>query len=140
MNALISFGNTFLYRRIAGEIYKSSLDIRIGFVHAANSRSESLNLDIAEIFKPIIVDKVIFAVINKGQILKNRHFEQTEEGGVFLNKEGKRIFIHELEDKLYQKVTIDGKAMTYDTIIRNEVYKIYHTVMEDEKYKPFKYT
>lgn len=57
VNAMISFGNTFIYRRIANEIYRTALDIRIGFVHAANSRSESLNLDIAEIFKPIIVDR-----------------------------------------------------------------------------------
>jgi len=140
VNAMISFGNVFLYRRIACEIYKSSLDIRIGFVHAANNRSESLNLDLAEIFKPIIVDKVIFSVINKGQILKEQHFEKTEEGGVWLNKEGKRIFIHELEDKLYQKITIDGKKMTYDALIRNEVYKIYHTVAEEVKYKAYKYT
>ena len=53
VNAMISFGNTFIYKRIANEIYRTALDIRIGFVHAANSRSESLKL-YCEIFKPII--------------------------------------------------------------------------------------
>ena len=53
LNAMISFGNTLLYQRFANEINRTSLDIRIGIVHAANSRPESLNLDLADLFKPI---------------------------------------------------------------------------------------
>ncbi len=109
VNALISFGNTFLYRRIANEIYKTALDIRIGLVHSANSRSESLNLDIAEIFKPIIVDRAIFTVIHNSQINKKLHFEVEDNGGVYLNNNGKRIFIKELEKKLGSKISIDGQ-------------------------------
>ena len=60
INSLISFGNTLLYNYIAKEIYKTTLDIRIAFLHASNNRYESLNLDISEVFKPIIVDRVIF--------------------------------------------------------------------------------
>lgn len=140
LNAMISFGNVFLYRRIATEIYKTSLDIRIGFVHATNNRSESLNLDLAEIFKPIIVDRAIFTVIHNMEINAKEHFEREESGGIYLNKEGKRIFIRELERKLYQKLTVSGKAMTYDTLIRNEIRKVVNLVQRDEKYKPFKYT
>ncbi|MCL2320810.1 MAG: CRISPR-associated endonuclease Cas1, partial [Oscillospiraceae bacterium] len=65
INALISFGNTILYQIIAREIYKTGLDIRISFMHSPNKRNESLNLDIADIFKPIIIDRVIFTMINK---------------------------------------------------------------------------
>ena len=92
VNALIRFGNTFLYRRIANDIYKTVLDIRIGIVHASNSRSESLNLDIAEIFKPLIVDRTIFSVIHNLQMHSNMHFETTE-GGTYLNNVGRRMFI-----------------------------------------------
>lgn len=53
LNAMISFGNTLLYQRIANEINRTSLDIRIGIVHAAGNRPESLNLDLADLFKPI---------------------------------------------------------------------------------------
>lgn len=140
INALISFGNTFMYRRIATEIYKTVLDIRVGFVHAANSRSESLNLDIAEIFKPIIVDRAIFTLIHRGQILKRDHFVYGEAGRVLLNQKGKKIFIHEMENKLYQKITIKGCPLTYDKLIRNEIQKVFKFVMMGEKYVPFKYT
>jgi len=140
LNALISFGNVFLYQRIATEIQKTALDIRIGFAHATNNRSESLNLDIAEIFKPIIVDRAIFTIIHNMEINKSEHFEKTEDGGVYLNKIGKKIFIHELEQKLYQKISVKGVRKTYDTIIRDEIKKILRYVKCGEKYKPFKYT
>lgn len=140
VNALISFGNVFIYQRIATEIRKTALDIRIGFVHATNNRSETLNLDIAEIFKPIIVDRAIFTIIHNMQISRKEHFERDEDGAVFLNKIGKKIFIRELEKKLYQKIKIDGISRTYDWIIRNEIQKIVHVVKDGEKYKPYKYT
>lgn len=140
VNALISFGNTFLYRRIANEIYKTALDIRIGIVHSSNSRSESLNLDIAEIFKPLIVDRAIFSVIHNLQVHRNMHFETTKEDGIYLNNVGRRIFIRKLEQKLNLKLSVNGQKITYDRIIKNEIHKILCCIEKDEKYKPFKYT
>lgn len=139
VNALISFGNTFLYRRIANDIYKTALDIRIGIVHASNSRSESLNLDIAEIFKPLIVDRTIFSVIHNLQMHSNMHFETTEEG-TYLNNVGWRMFIRGLEQKLNLKLSVNGQKITYDRIIKNEIHKILCYIEKGEKYKPFKYT
>lgn len=140
VNAMISFGNTFIYRRIANEIYRTALDIRIGFVHAANSRSESLNLDIAEIFKPIIVDRTIFTVIHNLQINNKEHFEKEDNGGIYLNNVGKRIFIRELEYKLSSKISVDGQKLSYDNLMKEEIHKIVKLVQDNEKYKPFKYT
>lgn len=60
VNAMISFGNTVLYGYISNIIMRTDLDVRIAFLHSANRRPESLNLDIAELFKPVIVDRLIF--------------------------------------------------------------------------------
>src|SRR5690606_32259146 len=60
LNALISFGNSLCYTIALSEIYKTYLDPRIGYLHATNFRRFSLNLDLAEIFKPIFVDHLIF--------------------------------------------------------------------------------
>jgi CRISPR-associated endonuclease Cas1 len=139
LNAMISFGNVCLYQRIATELYKHQLDIRIGFLHATNNRSQSLNLDIAELFKPIIVDRTIFTLINKGMIHPVSDFESTSEGGIYLNSHGKSIFLQEYENKLYQKVTQNDTKVTYDTLIRQETRKIFRTIHYGENYKPFKY-
>lgn len=138
INSLISFGNVYMYNRIAMEIRKSMLDIRVGFLHATNQRSESLNLDIAEIFKPVIVDRVIFSMINKNMINVDRHFDNINSG-IYLNKQGKIIFLEELERKLYTVITINDGVMTYDRVIKNEIKKIKQSILYDEKYKPYKY-
>ena len=140
VNAMISFGNVFLYEKIATEIYKTSLDIKVGFLHSTNRRKATLNLDIAEIFKPVIVDRVIFTVIHKRILDVSRHFESQEKNGIYLDREGKRLFINELMRKMYTKITVDRKLMTYEALIRNEIWKIYRMIERDEPYKPYKYT
>lgn len=140
MNAMISFGNVILYNRIATEIYKTRLDIRVSYLHSANKRSESLNLDIAEIFKPIIVDRAIFTAVNKGILNPEQHFEYVDDiDGVYLNREGRDIFLSIIEGKLYQKIEVDGQKITYDTLIRKEIHKIQDYIEKDTKYKAYKY-
>jgi CRISPR-associated endonuclease Cas1 len=139
VNAMISFGNVFLYNRVATEIYKTSLDIRIGICHAANRRSESLNLDIADIFKPVIVDRVIFSCIHNHELKADLHFELSDGGGIYLNAEGKKIFIRALEQKLYQRVTVKEEKISYQALLRKEVQKLMRVIQYGEKYKPYKY-
>ena len=138
INALISFGNTLLYNYITKEIYKTKLDIRIAYLHSSNNRYESLNLDLADIFKPIIVDKMIFKLINKKIINDNLHFENIN-GGVYLTGEGKNIVINEFYKKIRDMITIGNNKMSYEKIIRKEIYKLSNSIMNEEKYKAFKY-
>ena len=138
LNAMISFGNTLLYQRIANEINRTSLDIRIGIVHAAGNRPESLNLDLADLFKPILVDRTIFTLVNRKMINVN-DFVEVENNGIYLNNRAKKIFISEYENKLYQKVTFDGAERTYDYLIKNEIQKLKKYIENGEKYKPYKY-
>ena len=139
VNAMLSFGNTVLYNLIATYIEKTALDVRVGFLHATNRRQESLNLDIAELFKPLIVDRVVFSMINKGMIDSEKHFEHQENGTVYLNSEGKHIFLRTFYDKLNTRVTVGKHTESYYTIMNNEIKKlIMYFRKEDEKYNPFK--
>ena len=137
-NAMLSFGNTVLYSYIATEINKTALDVRVGFLHATNAREQSLNLDIAELFKPLIVDRTVMTLINRRQIRADRHFTELENGGVYLNAEGKRLFLEELNEKLHVRITDHGTSMTYLELITAEVRKLVRHFRSGEKYKPFK--
>ena len=139
LNAMISFGNTLLYQRFANEINRTSLDIRIAIVHAANSRPESLNLDLADLFKPIIVDRTIFTLVNR-RMLNAHDFVEVENNGVYLSKNGKKQFLQEFERKIYQKIKYNGVEHTYDFIMKNEVQKLKKFIEQRETYKPYKYT
>ncbi|MBQ2724488.1 MAG: CRISPR-associated endonuclease Cas1 [Clostridia bacterium] len=139
VNSLLSFGNTVLYNLLAAEIQKTSLDIQVGFLHATNQRRESLNLDMAEIFKPLIVDRVVFRLINM-RILKAEHFRHFEDGAVYLNADGKRIFLRAFYDKLETVVSVgvQKKRMSYNSIIAEEIRKLIRHFRQDEKYKAFR--
>lgn len=138
INSLISFGNTLLYNFFAKEIYKTTLDIRIGYLHASNNRYESLNLDFADIFKPLIIDRIIFKLINKRIINSKIHFE-IRNNGVYINDDGKRIFIKEYQDKLQETLVIKGKKISYENIMKKEIYKLLDSIRNDFKFKGFRY-
>ena len=136
INALISFGNSLLYTTILSEIYHTHLDPRIGYLHETNQRSFSLNLDIAEIFKPVIVDRVIFSLVNRKQI-QLKHFEKSLNYS-YLTDKGKQIFITEFEEKL--KTTLKYKNLgkvSYKKLIRLECYKLYKHFLGEETYTPY---
>jgi CRISPR-associated endonuclease Cas1 len=68
INALISFGNSLLYATTLSEIYRTQLNPTVSFLHEPSARRYSLSLDLSEIFKPIIVDRTIFKVVNERMI------------------------------------------------------------------------
>ena len=137
LNTLISFGNTLAYTVCLSEIYKTHLDPRIGYLHSTNFRRFSLNLDVAEIFKPILVDRIIFSCIAKKMITKKDFVNDTE--GIILKEKGKKCFIENWEEKL--KTTIQhreiGKSVSYRRLIRLELYKIEKHIMGEKTYEPF---
>jgi len=137
INALISFGNSLVYTYCLSEIYKTHLDPRIGFLHATNFRRFTLNLDLAEIFKPILVDRLIFTLINKKMIQK-KHFI-AELGGIYLNKSGRKIFVEGMDERLKQTIKHRelGRKVSYRTLIRMEAYKIEKHLLGDKEYEPW---
>lgn len=139
INALISFGNTLLYNEFLRMIQMTSLSPKIGIVHATNRRSYSLNLDFADIFKPVIVDRVIFSLINCHQIKYAEHFEGVDHGAVLLTKSGKKIFLQEFQNKMNAHFNYKGKVYTYQSLLSEEIRVYVRTLMNDEEYHPYKY-
>lgn len=137
INALISFGNTMLYTAVLSEIYKTHLDPRIGYLHTTNFRRFTLNLDIAEVFKPILVDRLIFSLLGRN-MLKASHFDSKLDS-ILLNDKGRKLFLQEWEEKI--KTTIKyrelGREVSYRRLIRLELYKLEKHLMGEKEYEPF---
>ena len=138
INTLISFGNSLLYTTTLSEIFKTQLDPTISFVHEPFERRYSLNLDIADIFKPLIVDRVIFSLINRKQI-KPEHFDLNLKF-CYLNDEGRRRFIKEYDNKLNTTIKYPklNRKVSYRFILRLECYKLIKYFVEGKKYNSFK--
>ncbi|GIX07689.1 MAG: CRISPR-associated endonuclease Cas1 2 [Candidatus Poribacteria bacterium] len=138
LNALLSFGNSLLYTTVLAEIYKTHLDPRIGFLHATNYRRFTLNLDVAEVFKPILVDRLLFGLIQRRRI-QAKHFEEALEG-VYLNEQGRRLFVEAWEERLQTTLYHRGlgRNVSYRRLIRLELYKIEKHLIGEREYRPFR--
>jgi CRISPR-associated protein Cas1 len=138
VNALISFGNMMCYSQCLRAIHQTQLNPTISYLHSPGERRYSLSLDISEIFKPILVDRVIFKVLNKKEI-QEKHFDKKLNKCV-LNETGKKIFVKAFEDRLNE--TLQHRSLkrnvSYRHLIKLECYKLAKHLLGMEEYKPFK--
>ncbi|MCW1298690.1 MAG: type I-B CRISPR-associated endonuclease Cas1b [Nitrososphaeria archaeon] len=137
INAMISFGNSLLYGVTINAIYHTQLDQTISFFHKPSERRFSLSLDISEIFKPLIVDRTIFKLINKDVITENDFVK--ELNGYLLNKSGKEKFVREFDEQI--KTTIKhrdlGRNVSYEHLIYLECLKLCKEFLDLKPYEPF---
>lgn len=138
VNALISFGNMMCYTETLKAVHQTQLNPTISFLHTPGERRYSLCLDISEIFKPIIVDRVIFKVLNK-HALSERDFDY-KLNRCLLNDKGKKTFVKALEDRYTEtfKHRSLGRNVSYRHLIKLECYKLLKDILGMEEYKPFK--
>jgi CRISPR-associated protein Cas1 len=136
MNTLISFGNSLMYTTVLSEIYNTQLNPTISYLHEPFERRFSLALDVSEIFKPIIIDRIILKLVNKNMLDDNCF--RGEIGDMLLSEKGKKIFLQEYNDKLGTTIKHKGlkRNVSYKRLIRLELYKLSKHVLGDEEYKP----
>ena len=138
INSLISYVNTIIYTRVLSEIYKTQLNPTISYLHEPSERRFSLCLDIAEIFKPIIADRLIFSMLNKKQIKEN-DFEK-DLNFTYIKEKARKDITREIDLRLQTKIKHKklDREVSYEYLIRLEVYKLIKHLLEDEKYEGFK--
>ena len=138
INALVSFGNTLLYTKTISAIYRTHLDQRISYLHEPSEGRFSLSLDISEVFKPVIVYKTIFDLVNNKKLQVSKHFDK-KVNYCLLNEEGRKIFIEAFEERM-ESVFNHAKLkrrVSYRTAIKLDCYKLIKFIMEDKKFVPF---
>ncbi|MGB9677980.1 MAG: type I-B CRISPR-associated endonuclease Cas1b, partial [Candidatus Ratteibacteria bacterium] len=139
INSLISFGNSLMYAVCLSEIYRTRLNPYIGFIHEAGDKKHSLAYDISEIFKPIIVDKVIFKLINL-KIIDEKDFK-VKNGMYLLKEEAKQKFVEEFERRLSTVITHRrlNRRISYRSLIRMECFNLINFMTGKLKtYEPYR--
>jgi len=138
LNALMSFGNMLCYAACLSQIYHTQLNPTISFLHEPGTRRFSLALDLAEIFKPLLVDRLIFRVLNKKEI-QPKDFVQ-DLGRCVLKEQARKTVVRVFEERL--KETIQHRSLkrsvSYQHLLKLECYKLTKHLMQMEEYKPFK--
>jgi len=99
VNAVLSFGYTLLTTRLVSALQARGFDPWVGFLHMETYGHPSLALDLLELFRAPVVDRLAIRLFNLG-ILKPSHFHPAEEGGVRMTEEGLRNFFRHWEQAL----------------------------------------
>lgn len=138
MNTLISYLNSLLYATIIEELQLTPLHPGIPFLHSARDQRQSLALDISEVFKPVIVDRIILRLLSY-QMLNELCFE-TKGKGCFLTNKGKQIVIkayHQtLDTSIFHRQR--KRSMTYRQLIRYECAKLVKHFRNYQPYRSFR--
>jgi CRISPR-associated protein Cas1 len=138
INSLISYINSLVYTTVLGEIYKTSMNPTISYLHEAGERRFSLSLDIAEIFKPLITDRIIFSALNKGMI-SEKDFEK-ESNFLYLKDRARKLILQLYDEKLKDTIKHKdlGKHVSYRYLMRLELYKLIKHLNGDKEYEAFR--
>jgi CRISP-associated protein Cas1 len=138
VNALVSMGNMLCYTACVGQIYHTQLNPTISFLHEPGARRFSLALDLAEIFKPLLVDRLVFSLLNKRTIQASDFRQDLNQ--YCLKDSGRKIFVKAWDEKLSEtfKHRNLNRSVSYKHLIRLECYKLVKHLLNDGEYKPFK--
>ena len=132
LNALISFGNSLCYSVCLRQLYHTALDPTVSYLHEPGDRRFSLALDLAEVFKPLLVDRAIFRLVKTRQI-QTDDFED-RLGGVYLTESGRKTFVEHWDERLRQTIEHRGldRKISYERLVRLDAYRLVRHLCDPE--------
>lgn len=142
VNALLSFGYSFIARELQGMCDAIGFDPYLGFYHDVQYGRASLSLDLLEPFRHIVVDRLVLRLINKRILTPDNFYTDAASGGCYLKKESLTIFIRHYEQTAEpsnrQKV-LSTVAVSYRKIFWNQIEQLRNYVTGTGTYEPFIY-
>lgn len=135
INCLLSYLNGLVYAITKHEIAKTHLDQGFSFLHSPGGSRSSVALDLAELFKPILSDRLIWRFIRKNEI-SDSWFNEEIKGVCMLNEIGRvevaKKFNERLEEK-FDEVSLRDK-------IRKTCMSLQKKFLINEDFEPYKET
>lgn len=109
VNAILSFGYSFLEREVRACLLTEGLDVRIGVLHSTNNRKDSFVYDVMDIFRQDIIDRFILKLLNRHMIAPE-DFNISEQV-CFLSKEANKKWVELYESYMKNELSRLGNVM-----------------------------
>jgi CRISPR-associated protein Cas1 len=138
VNAMVSFINMLCYTLCLDMIYHTQLNPTISFLHQPGFRRYSLALDLAEIFKPILSDRLVFSLFNK-KIIGKSDFDY-RLNSCLLKDGGRKKVVKAWDERLSETIKHRSlkRNVSYKHLVKLECYKLLKHILNMEEYQPFK--
>jgi CRISP-associated protein Cas1 len=132
VNCLISFLNQMVYTAVRHEAFKTHLDQSLSWLHSPSSGRASLSLDLAEPFKPVLADALIFRMARR-RMVKSNWFDE-RDGVCLLTDVGRRHVAEQFSTRLEEPV----QGRTYREWMYREALNLERQVMGVAEYEAFR--
>jgi len=139
VNALLSFGYSFVAREIEAMLEAAGLDPYIGFFHDITYGRASLSLDLMEEFRHPLVDRLVLRLFNKKMVTDDDFETKEGDSQVYLKKESLKIFIRHYEEWCNKKnrTWTDDKELSWRKAMWQQAEKLRSCIMDGIDYTPF---
>lgn len=103
INALLSFAYTLLANECVSACEGVGLDPQMGFSHVLRPGRPSLALDLMEELRPVVADRLVLNLVNRGQIVPE-DFEVRPGGGMLLKDGARKDFLMAYQKRKQEEV------------------------------------
>lgn len=138
INCLLSFGYGQLVKDLTTTTFAIGFDPYVGFYHRPRYGRPALALDLAEEFRPLIVDSTVLTLVNNGEIAEADF--TVRSGGVALTQSGRRSFLHAYERRMNSEVThpVFGYRISYRRVLEVQARMLGAVLLHEiPAYMPF---
>lgn len=139
-NSMLSFGYTLLMYEIYTAIENVGLNPYFGYLHALKNHHPALASDLMEEWRAVIVDSMVLGLLRHNEI-KIEHFYTKEEGtGIYLTREGRRIFLRAFEKRMRQENKYMDVSLSFRKSILHQAGLFAQAMMAENPdiYKPLR--
>lgn len=136
VNSLLSFGYTLVGNELQSLLDGIGFDPYIGFYHRLDYGRPSLALDLLEEHRSALVDRFTSRLFNLG-IITASDFTRTPEGGLYLNRDGKRRYFIEYEKFLNEPMSLEQGAVTFRDLFRLQADRLSAALLQGQPYESF---
>lgn len=137
VNAILSLGYMLVLGELVGMVMAQGLHPGIGFLHEVHRRRPSLALDLLELARQPIVDRLTLSLFNRG-VLTTNDFSTQVEGGVRLKEESLKRYLEFYERAMTTSFRLGPgqKSATFREWLRTETAGLQHALKERCPWQP----
>lgn len=137
VNALLSLGYGLLTTEAVGALAGVGLDPQIGIFHSSRGRMPALAQDLLELFRAPVADTLALSLINLG-VVRQEHFEATEDGGVSLVKEALARYCREYRRRMQASFrSRQGETTSFRRELQRQAAHLRRVVLREAAFQPF---
>jgi CRISP-associated protein Cas1 len=140
VNSLLSFGYTLLYNNVFSLLLAEGLNPYLGNLHGAERPKNYLAFDLMEEFRSPIVDTLVIKSINQKIFRPTDFAYPNADGGIYLEKAARRLFLKQFEARICEKVSHPDvqEPVSYRRIIQLQIQRYVKALLGNRPYEPFR--